>query len=46
MCESGTCKRPASWAGVSVLEERELEKTEEDARELGNEGKMKATINI
>jgi hypothetical protein len=34
------------WVGVSVLEERELAKTEEDARELGNEDKMTATINI
>jgi len=34
------------WAGLSGLEDRELAKIEEDTRELANEDKMKAFINI
>lgn len=46
MCESGTCKRPVSRSGLSGLEERALAKIEEDTRELANEDKMRAFINI
>jgi len=46
MCESGTCKRPVSWAGLSGMEERELAKIEENTMELVNEDKMKAFISI
>ena len=46
MCESGTCKLLLSWVGLSELEEQELAKIEEDTRELGNEDKMKAFIDI
>jgi hypothetical protein len=35
-----------SWAVLSGLEEQELAKIEEYSRELANEDKMKAFINI